>query len=223
MGHLVSHYNIVTDYPSMGNHHPHSTPLATGMDSKDIKMLEEQTHLKQEEILEQYAKFKGATSGEDVMSRSVFSKIMKTCYPRTYKPELEEDIFRIYDVDNSGTIEFKEFLVIVCVMSQGSPQAKLRQIFRIFDTDNNGVISVDELNNIVEHLFHLVPDGQKHHLETPASIADCLMTEMDTDQDGVVSEEELVTAFMRSEKLTTTLVNKIMTRFTSASVKILSD
>merc|ERR1712098_233565 len=151
----------VTDYPSMGNHHPHSTPLASGMDSKDIKMLEEQTHLNQEEILEQYAKFKGATSGEDVMSRSVFSKIMKTCYPRTYKPELEEDIFRIYDVDNSGTIEFK--------------------------------------------------------------IADCLMTEMDTDQDGVVSEEELVTAFMRSEKLTTTLVNKIMTRFTSASVKILSD
>merc|ERR1712142_1119349 len=223
MGHLVSHYNIVTDYPSMGNHHPHSTPLATGMDSKDIKMLEEQTHLKQEEILEQYAKVKGATSGEDVMTRSVFSKIMKTCYPRTYKPELEEDIFRIYDVDNSGTIEFKEFLVIVCVMSQGSPQAKLRQIFRIFDTDNNGVISVDELNTIVEHLFHLVPDGHKHHLETPASIADCLMTEMDTDQDGVVSEEELVTAFMRSEKLTTTLVNKIMTRFTSASVKILSD
>jgi len=79
--HLVSQQNIVTDYPSMGNHHPHSTPL----DSKDIKMLEEQTHLKQEEILEQYAKFKGATSGEDVMTRSVFSKIMKTCYPRTYK------------------------------------------------------------------------------------------------------------------------------------------
>ena len=41
---------------------------------------------------------------------------------------------------------------------------------RIFDTDNNGVISVDELKNIVEHLFHLVPEGQKHHLETPASV-----------------------------------------------------
>ena len=42
-------------------------------------------------------------------------------------------------------------------------------------------------------------------------------------QDGVISEEELVTAFMRSEQLTTTMVNKIMARFTSASAKILSD
>ena len=65
------------------------------------------------------------------------------------------------------------------------------------------------------------------------------MTEMDTDQvkkneknnenkyeplqDGVISEEELVTAFMRSEQLTTNFVNKIMTRFTSASASILCD
>ena len=48
-------------------------------------MLEEQTNLEQEEIMEQYMKFKGATSGEEGMSREVFSKIMKNCYPRTYK------------------------------------------------------------------------------------------------------------------------------------------
>eukprot|EP00092_Neocalanus_flemingeri_P063181 GFUD01076395.1.p2 GENE.GFUD01076395.1~~GFUD01076395.1.p2 ORF type:complete len:124 (+),score=43.08 GFUD01076395.1:54-425(+) len=53
--------------------------------------------------------------------------------------------------------------------------------------------------------------------------ADKLMTEMDTDQDGVISEDELVSAFMRSEHLTTIMVNKIMTRFTSASVSILKD
>ena len=44
-----------------------------------------------------------------------------------------------------------------------------------------------------------------------------------TNQDGVISEEELVTAFMRSEQLNTILVNKIMTRFTSASVSILME
>ena len=60
--------------------------------------------------------------------------------------------------------------MIVSVMSRVTPQSKLRQIFRIFDTDNNGVISVDELNNIVEHLFHLVPEGQKERLKTPASV-----------------------------------------------------
>ena len=47
-------------------------------------------------------------------------------------------------------------------------------IFRIFDTDNNGFISVDEMNKIVEHLFHLVPEGQKDKLETPASVSEAL-------------------------------------------------
>ena len=42
-------------------------------------------------------------------------------------------------------------------------------------------------------------------------------------QDGVISEQELVGAFMRSEQLTTILVNKIMTRFVSANVRILKD
>jgi Ca2+-binding EF-hand superfamily protein len=33
--------------------------------------------------------------------------INQECYPRTYKQELAEDIFRIYDRDNSGTVDFK--------------------------------------------------------------------------------------------------------------------
>ena len=83
---LVSIISDICYYsPAMGNNHPHTTPLASGINSRDMKMLEEQTNLEQEEIMEQYMKFKGATSGEEGMSREVFSKIMKNCYPRTYK------------------------------------------------------------------------------------------------------------------------------------------
>ena len=44
--------------------------------------------------------------------------------------ELEADIFSLYDVDNSGHIEFTEFLLIVSVMSDGTAKTKLQQIFR---------------------------------------------------------------------------------------------
>ena len=54
----------------------------------------------------------------------------------------------------------------------------MKYYFRIFDTDNNGVISVDELNNIVEHLFHLVPDTQKHHLNTPATVSNSVIRDV---------------------------------------------
>ena len=49
------------------------------------------------------------------------------------------------------------------------------------------------------------------------------MCEMDSDKDGVISEDEFVLAFLRNETLTSNLVNKIMTRFTSARASILED
>ena len=42
-------------------------------------------------------------------------------------------------------------------------------------------------------------------------------------QDGVISEDEFVLAFLRNETLTSNLVNKIMTRFTSVRTSILED
>ena len=40
------------------------------------------------------------------------------CYPRTYKEELAEDIFRIYDLDNNGSVDFQ-------VNSNKKPQTNL--------------------------------------------------------------------------------------------------
>ena len=48
-----------------------------------------------------------------------------------------------------------------------------------------------------------------------------MMEEMDTDRDGVISEDEFVMAFLRNEMLSTNMINKIMTRFTSAQTCIL--
>ena len=49
------------------------------------------------------------------------------------------------------------------------------------------------------------------------------MEEMDSDKDGVISEDEFIQAFLRNEQITTNVINKIMTRFTSAKSRILED
>jgi len=143
-------------------------------------------------------------------------------FPHTQE-ELETDIFSLYDVNGSGFIEFSEFLMIVTVMIDGNAQTKLKQIFRIFDSDKNGSISRLELLSIVKHLFHLVPHTQKEDLPTPQKLSDKLMEEMDSDKDGVISEDEFILAFLRNEQITTNVINKIMTRFTSAKSRILED
>ena len=47
-------------------------------------------------------------------------------------------------------------MIVLYVMSNGTPQENLRQIFRVFDINNDGKISVAELKRIVKDLFHLI-------------------------------------------------------------------
>ena len=57
-----------------------------------------------------------------------------------------------------GLIDFKEFMIVLYIMSNGTPEENLRQIFRVFDINNDGKISVAELKRIVRDLHHLLND-----------------------------------------------------------------
>ena len=58
-------------------------------------------------------------------------------------------------------------MIVLYVMSNGTPEENLRQIFRVFDINNDGKISVAELKRIVKDLYHLVND---EHSETNQEI-----------------------------------------------------
>ena len=41
-----------------------------------------------------------------------------------------------------GHIDFREFMIVLYIMSNGSPEENLKQIFRVFDINNDGTISL---------------------------------------------------------------------------------
>ena len=47
-------------------------------------------------------------------------------------------------------------MIVLYIMSNGTPQENLKQIFRVFDINNDGFISLKELQRIVKDLFHLI-------------------------------------------------------------------
>ena len=71
-------------------------------------------------------------------------------------PNLKEDVgvveklFKSYDQDNSGCIEFKEFVLGASKMVRGSLKDKIDTLFQIFDADGSGSVTIKELTRFVK-------------------------------------------------------------------------
>ena len=62
-------------------------------------------------------------------------------------------VFRTFDTDQNGFIDFDEFLVAMYVTSAGSAEEKLTWALRMYDVDGNGTIEPDEMGKVVEAIY----------------------------------------------------------------------
>ena len=66
-----------------------------------------------------------------------------------------------------------------------------------------------------------MPPAEKEILTTPEKVVDEIFDEIDDNQDGVITKQELVKAVERSAHLTTIVIDKIIMRFSCACISIL--
>merc|ERR1711935_394711 len=148
------------------------------------------------------------------MTKKDFKEMISTALP-TFSQEdfkkMEKNLFRIYDTNNDGYIDFREFMVVFSVLTGGESEVVLRKIFRIFDVNGDGWISKKEVLQLVKDMGMLVKDSQEQFTE--AEIAEGSFREMDSDGDGRVTEEEFVAAVMGHQKFSKFLTLKILDIF----------
>ena len=115
----------------------------------------------------------------------------------------------MYDTNNDNHIDFREFMMVLYILSNGTPEQNLEQIFRIFDINNDQEISRSEMKKIVKDLFALMNTKELQLVETDAKMADDAFTEMDVDKDGKVTKEEFIQACLSHEKISSMMALKI--------------
>merc|ERR1712223_1284006 len=189
----------------------HATTVLT---NEDFEFIAKNTALTKVQVESRYQNFlKLHPDGQ--ISRKSFHAMMKECYPGTDTEKLERHIFRMYDTNKDGHIDFREFMIVLYIMSNGTPQDNLKQIFKVFDINNDGFISLKELQRIVKDLFHLINEENADEASQEL-LAQSAFNEMDENHDGQVSEEEFIEACMSQKKFSTMLTLKIIDVFVSS-------
>ena len=70
-------------------------------------------------------------------------------YGRVMSDQEVEEMFQAVDTDNSGFIDYTEFVVAATNQSSLTSQEKLHAAFRMFDKDGSGIISADEIREVL--------------------------------------------------------------------------
>merc|ERR1712142_1150742 len=62
-----------------------------------------------------------------------FRKLMSSALPKKDAAKMEKHVFRIYDTNGDGYVDFVEFMVVYFILSDGAPEEVLQKLFRVFD------------------------------------------------------------------------------------------
>merc|ERR1712158_155834 len=166
------------------------------LSKEDIDFLTYHTKYTEDTIQEWYKGFK-QDCPDGHLTKDNFMKIYSKCFPGGCVSEFCDHVFRTFDSDKNGFIDFKEFLLAIDVTSSGTPEQKLNWAFRMYDVDGNGWIDLLEMTKMVRSIYQVISArGERVPGEMPGETvetrAESIFKRMDLNSDGRVTRQEFV-------------------------------
>lgn len=171
------------------------------LSKEDLSFLKANTHYDEDTISEWYKGFK-QDCPDGKLDPESFMKIYSKCFPTGNATEFCDHVFRTFDSDKNGSIDFKEFLLAIDVTSSGSPEQKLDWAFSMYDVDGNGWIDLEEMTGIVKSIYKMTVTKRRDDMaESPEQRAATIFKKMDIDSDGRVTRHEFVKTCLDDQRL----------------------
>ncbi|CAF1065332.1 unnamed protein product [Adineta ricciae] len=155
---------------------------------RDVQILIETSGKSEREILQWYTEFHEDSHGTDRMNKRQFQNYYLKLRNRPNLQQITDHIFRAFDIDQSGTIDFNEFLIAYIATSEGTPRQKFTYAFEVYDMNDDEIIEKKEIKKILNIICRLL--GFSEH--DAASYSRSMMLSFDTNRDRVLSKSEFV-------------------------------
>ena len=79
------------------------------------------------------------------LSPQKFTELCEKVLGSSKAAEFKSKAFGQFDKHSNGSINFRDFLMVIHLTSTGSPEDKLRTMFSLYDRDGNGSIDASEM------------------------------------------------------------------------------
>ncbi|NXV55813.1 VISI protein, partial [Molothrus ater] len=129
----------------------------SGALSKEVlEDLKTSTRYSEEELCRWYESFQRQCP-DGRISRAEFEKIYGTFFPNSDPQGYARHVFRSFDTNDDGTLDFREYIIALHLTSSGKTHLKLEWAFSLFDVDRNGEVSKSEVLEIITAIFKMIP------------------------------------------------------------------
>lgn len=121
------------------------------------------------------------------LTKEEFTKVYNKVFPGEAS-NFTSHIFRTFDRDSNGTVNFKEFLIGLWVSgSENTSDSKLQWAFDMYDIKGVGFITKEGIKEILEAVYTMtkIPD-----LQNTEAIVEEIFTQFDMNCDGKITFEE---------------------------------
>ncbi|CAH8589376.1 unnamed protein product [Schistosoma intercalatum] len=158
-----------------------------------VEELLNQTSFTETEIQDWYKGFlKECPTG--YLSIDDFKRVYTKFFPYGESSRFAEYVFRTFDQNHDGLIDFRDFLSSLNITNRGDLSQKLRWAFTMYDLDNDGYISKQDLIEVLTAIYAMVGSAVEFNVtdSTPEKRAEKIFQLMDLDRDNRLSLDEFI-------------------------------
>ena len=179
------------------------------LNKRDIEYLSKHTQMTKEDVQSRYDQFM-IRHPDGKIPKAEFLSTIQACYSDCDIKKLDDYVYRMYDKNKDGFVDFKEFTIVLYMLSSGSPEDKLLQIFDIFDINRTGFISQLAMTKMVREMYNVIDISERPPGMNPISFSNFIFNDMDSNRDGQISKDEFIKACLDDESFSSILAIKLL-------------